>query len=102
MSNIKPSVMLVVRGVGSNLSFEEFEKRYKERLPLFLEVPGLLQKYFSYDHVTKEWAGIYLWKSREALDAYLASDLRKSIASAYELTTPPTLEIYPIIKALKE
>ncbi len=102
MSHIKPSVMLIVRGVGSDLSFEEFEKRYKERLSLFLEVPGLLQKYFSYDHATKEWAGIYLWESQKALDDYLQSDLVKSIKSAYSSAAPPKFEIYPIVAMVRE
>jgi len=79
MSNAQPTVMLIVRGLKSKLSHDELERRYKERMPQFRDVPGLLQKYYSYDSSTEEWAGIYLWESEESAAAYLESDLRKSI-----------------------
>ena len=94
--------MLIVRGLGSKLSREEFEKRYKERMPKIRDVSGLVQKYYAYDPSTEAWAGIYLWQSPEALDAYLASDLRRSIQSAYELTAPPRIERYPIVDVLRD
>jgi heme-degrading monooxygenase HmoA len=101
MSDAQPTVMLIVRGLKSRLSYEEMERRYKERMPQFRDVPGLLQKYYSYDSTTEEWAGIYLWESEEAAAAYLASDLRKSIPSAYELTEPPRVDRFPILDVLR-
>jgi heme-degrading monooxygenase HmoA len=101
MSEALPTVMLIVRGLKSKLSYDELERRYKERMPRFREVPGLLQKYYSYDSSTEEWAGIYLWESEEAAAAYLESDLRKTIPSAYELTGPPRVERYPIVDVLR-
>jgi heme-degrading monooxygenase HmoA len=93
--------MLIVGGLKSKLSHDEFERRYKERMPQFRDVRGLLQKYYSYDSSTEEWAGIYLWESEEAAAAYLESDLRKTISSAYELTQPPRVERFPIIDVLR-
>lgn len=93
--------MLIVRGLKSKLSREEFESRYKKRLPRFRNVTGLLQKYYSYDESSGEWAGIYLWDSEESLAAYLDSDLRKSIPAAYELTEPPRVERFPIVDILR-
>ena len=101
MDDARPAVMLIVRGLKSALSREEFERRYKERLPQFRELEGLVQKYYSYEESTGEWAGIYLWDSEESLAAYLASDLRKSIPSAYELTEPPRIERMPIVDVLR-
>jgi len=101
MPATRPAVMLLVRGLKSKLPREEMERRLKERLPRFLEVPGLLQKYYSYDAGTEEWAGVYLWESEEALAAYMESDLRKTIPTAYELTAPPQLERFPIVDALR-
>ncbi|MGB5303324.1 MAG: hypothetical protein WBO43_02470 [Gemmatimonadota bacterium] len=46
-------------------------------------------------------AGIYLWDSDESLAAYLESDLRKTIPSAYELTEPPRVERFPIVDVLR-
>lgn len=102
MGNTRPVVLLIVRGLKSKLPREEFERRYKERLPLFRDVKGLVQKYYAYDEATKEWAGIYLWDSEDALARYLESDLRKSIASAYELSEAPRLERFPIVDILRE
>ena len=91
----QPTIMLVVRGLKSKLSREEMDRRYKERMPRFRDIPGLIQKYYSYDEATKEWAGIYLWDTEESLSAYLESDLRKSIPSAYELEAPPQIKQEP-------
>jgi heme-degrading monooxygenase HmoA len=101
MAEAQPIVMVIVRGLKSSLSYDELERRYKERMPEFRGVPGLLQKYYSYDSSTEEWAGIYLWDSEESAAAYLESDLRKTIPSAYELTQPPRIERFPIVDVLR-
>lgn len=101
MSNTQPTVMLIVRGLRSELSRAEFERRYKERLPLFRDFAGLIQKYYSYDESTGEWAGIYLWDSEESLAKYLESDLRRSIPAAYQLTQPPRIERFRIVDVLR-
>jgi heme-degrading monooxygenase HmoA len=101
VSSTQPTDLLIVRGLKSKLPRDEFERRYKERMPQFRGVPGLVQKYYSYDESTGEWAGIYLWDSEESLTAYLESDLRKTIASAYELTDPPRIERFPLVDVLR-
>jgi len=101
MGDARPTIMLIVRGLKTKLSREEFERRYKERLPRFREVAGLVQKYYAYDEATGDWAGIYLWDSEESLARYLDSDLRKTIPTAYELTEPPRLERFRIVDALR-
>lgn len=101
MSDATPAIMLIVRGIKSDLSREELERRYKKRMPQFRDAPGLVQKYYSYDESTGEWAGIYLWDSEESLAAYLESDLRNTIASEYEITQPPRIERFPIVDVLR-
>lgn len=101
MARAQPTIMLIVRGLKSELAHDELERRYKKRMPQFRDVPGLVQKYYSYDASTGEWAGIYLWESEESLAAYLESDLRKTIAVEYELTQPPRIERFPIIDVLR-
>jgi heme-degrading monooxygenase HmoA len=101
MPEAQPTVMLIVRGLKSKLPYDELERRFKERMPQFRDVPGLLQKYYSYDPSTEEWAGIYLWESEDSAAAYLESDLRKTIASAYELTQPPRIDRFPIVDVLR-
>ena len=101
MPHARPTLMLIVRGMKSKVPHGELERRYKQRMPEFRDVPGLLQKYYSYDASTEEWAGIYLWETEQAAAAYLESDLRRTIASAYELTQPPRIERFPIIDVLR-
>jgi len=101
MTTAQPTIMLIVRGLKSALSREEMHRRYKQRLPQFRSVEGLIQKYYSYDESTGEWAGIYLWDSEESLSKYLDSDLRKTISTAYELTEPPRIERFPIVDVLR-
>jgi hypothetical protein len=101
MVDAQPAVMLIVRGLKSKLSREEFERRYKERLPRFRNLTGLIQKYYSFDESSGEWAGIYLWDSEESLAKYLESDLRNSIPIAYELTEPPRVERFQIVDVLR-
>ncbi|MCA9524087.1 MAG: hypothetical protein KC609_24135 [Myxococcales bacterium] len=60
-----------------------------------------MQKFDSYDEKTGEYAGLYLSNSQGSLDRYLASDLRSSIPSAYELGTKPEIEIFPIVDVLR-
>jgi heme-degrading monooxygenase HmoA len=85
----------------SRLSDDEARRRYKERLPEFRKVPGLLQKFYLYDESTGEWAGLYLWDSAESLQKYLDSDLRKTIASAYEVEGAPQVEKLSVVEALR-
>ena len=101
MDAVQPTIMLIVRGLKSELSSEELERRYKERMPRFREIPGLVQKYYAYDESTGDFAGIYLWDSQESLDRYLESDLKKTIPEAYELTGPPRLEQFRIVDVLR-
>jgi len=101
MNAAQPTIMLVISGLKSKLPREELERRYKERLPQFRNVTGLIQKYYAYDETSGEWAGIYLWDTEESLSKYLASDLRRSIPTAYELTQPPRVERFPIVDVLR-
>jgi heme-degrading monooxygenase HmoA len=102
MSNARPTIMLVVRNLKSDLPWPELERRYKERMPQFREVPGLVQKYYSRNPQTGEVAGIYFWESEEALQAYLESDLRKTIPTAYELTEAPVIERFDLVDVLRD
>lgn len=102
MSNAQPAIMLIVRNLKSDLPMDELERRYKERMPEFQKIPGLLQKYYAVDESTGDFSGIYLWDSEESLQEYLKSDLRKTIPSAYELTTSPVIERFNIVETLRK
>lgn len=100
VSGKHPEVLVVVR-FKSSLTPDEVERRYKERIPEFQALPGLLQKYYLYDPSTEEWGGFYLWDSQASLDEYTASDLRKSIAETYQVIGAPRIDTLPVVDVLR-
>jgi len=97
----QPQLVLRVR-LQSDLSFEDVVEIMEERAPEFEALPGLLQKYYLQDPVTGEYGGLYLWESPEALAAYRESDLRASIAKAYQATGEPDIEVFQVLKTLRD
>ena len=96
-----PKLLLTVR-FKTSLPQDELEARYKKRMPLFREVPGLLQKYYYHDPANDEWGGVYLWESGAHLEAYKNSDLRKSIAEAYQIVGTPRIEVIKVVDVLNQ
>lgn len=93
------AAILFVR-VRSELGLDELEPRLLERKPQFFEVPGLVQKVYGYDEATGDACGIYFFESREALDAYRASELARTIPAAYE-ATEVRAEPYEVLYSLR-
>lgn len=61
----------------------------------------LVQKYYVSRGGDGEYAGVYLWDSRESMEAFLDSDLAKTIAVAYQVSTPPQVEISEVLFPLR-
>ena len=57
------AAILFVR-VKSSLDPEELDRRIVERRPRFLEVPGLVQKFYGRDESTGEVCGIYFFEDQ--------------------------------------
>jgi hypothetical protein len=87
--------ILFVR-VDSDVEAGELERRVVERRPQFLQVPGLVQKIYGRDPDTGAWCGIYFFESDEALAAYRASELARTIPVAYEATAVRA-EVYDVV-----
>lgn len=96
-----PEVVLLVR-FKTSLSPEEVAKVAEERAPEFKALQGLLQKYYIQDVASGEYAGLYLWKSPEAMAEYRDSELRDSIAAAYQVQSEPRVEVYRVAKTLRD
>lgn len=96
-----PKVMVVVK-FKTLLPFEELKARLEQRKDAFRALPGLIQKYYFQEKKTGEIGGVYVWDSHESLETYLASDLRKSIASAYEAEGAPEIEVFEVITVLRD
>jgi hypothetical protein len=66
----------------------------KERAEQFSKLPGLRSKAFLLDVDHREIGGNYVWETREALDAYLRSDLYLNVVRKFG--EPKELRIYEV------
>ncbi|MBO3696833.1 YdhR family protein [Roseivirga sp. E12] len=94
-------MILQIIKLKSDLPEEELLKRAKEREPNFKSIPGLLQKYYVKLSEEGEYGGVYVWDSAQSLKDYQASDLAKSIPSAYAIKEVPAVEIMDIMFQLR-
>lgn len=72
----------------------------EERRSAFEKVPGLLDKHFGYDDATGNICGLYVFESREALNAYVGSDLAASIPDAYD-AVHVRRETYDLVQSVR-
>ncbi len=97
----QPSAVLLVR-LRSSLPRAEAERIMRERMPEFRAIEGLLQKYYLEDPESGEYAGLYFWRSPADLAEFSESELRASIAKAYEVEGEPRIEVYEVLTPLRE
>ena len=93
--------MIVYVKFASKLSFEEVMAVAYERIDRFRAIKGLKQKYYVRDPKTGEVGGIYIWESAADLDEYNRSELRASIAEAYEVAGAPQVEVLEVVEVLR-
>lgn len=96
-----PALILLVR-FKSPLSLEEITTVLESRIDQFRALAGLQQKYYLQDAKTGEYAGLYLWQSPEDFAAYRDSELRATIAAAYQVEGEPRIEAYQVMKVLRD
>jgi heme-degrading monooxygenase HmoA len=94
-------MIMQIVNLKSPLSEEELLSKAHERAPQFRAIPGLLQKYYLNRPGEGEYAGVYIWDSRESLAAFRESELAKSIPAAYQVTEPPVIEVSEIMFPLR-
>ena len=93
--------LVVVVKFESRYDADEIKRRYPERMPRFRALEGLVQKYYLHDPATDSWCGVYVWETKEAAQAYLTSDLRRSIPEAYGVVGTPRVEAFEVIDVLR-
>lgn len=96
-----PALILLVR-FKSRLSLDEVTRVAEERAPEFRALGGLVQKYYLHDPESGEIGGLYLWDSPEALAEYRESELRASIADAYETEGEPRVDVLRVLMPLRD
>jgi heme-degrading monooxygenase HmoA len=96
-----PELLLLVK-FKSALSFEQVTKVIDSRIDDFRALSGLQQKYYLQDSATGEYAGLYLWGSSGAFAEFRDSELRATIAAAYQTQGEPRIEVFQVIQTLRD
>lgn len=94
-------MIIVTVNFETSLSEEEALKIAKDRLPMFLDVPGLVQKYYLKGAKPNEYTGVYFWDSMESMLNFRESDLAKSIPAAYKVKGQPRIEVGNVFLQLR-
>lgn len=68
----------------SPLPDERIAEIFQARAPEYLEVPGLLQKYYLH-YRTGEHGGVYVWDSAASMEQFDASRLARTICDVYQV-----------------
>lgn len=97
----KPSIVFMAK-FRPGVPFDEARRVAEERLDAFRAVPGLVQKYYLRESATGEVAGLYFWESPEALSEFAQSELRATIAEAYQVEGEPRVEVFEIFEVLRD
>lgn len=96
----EPALIVLVR-FRSPLSLDEVMTVARERAHQFRALAGLQQKYYVQDAESGEYGGLYLWESPEGFAEYRESELRASIAAAYEAEGEPRVEVLRVVEPLR-
>jgi len=99
---VNQAALILLVKFKSPLSLAEVKEVAAGRLSEFQALSGLKQKYYLQDSQTGEIAGLYFWESQDALAEFRDSDLRASIASAYQTEGEPRVEVFSVFEVLRE
>ena len=70
---------ILVINFTAEASPEQFDALVQKDAPIFVEVEGLIHKYFLSNIEEKTFGGVYMFETKKALDAYMKGDIYKSI-----------------------
>lgn len=65
----------------TDMTEEGYREACGQFAPAFAELPGLIAKIWLADPATNVYGGVYLFRDRAAMDAYVASDLFATVAT---------------------
>jgi hypothetical protein len=63
------------------MSEEEWKAAQEPAAPIIGATPGLISKTWIADPETSTYGGFYLWESREAIDAFMQSEIVRGLAA---------------------
>jgi heme-degrading monooxygenase HmoA len=68
------------------MSEGEYRKMCDELSPAFAGMPGLISKVWLADKATNTYGGVYTWRDRSAMEAYIKSDIFQAVGKHPNLT----------------
>ncbi|NMM83315.1 hypothetical protein B2J88_02910 [Rhodococcus sp. SRB_17] len=84
----------------SEKSREELQAMSVASLPMFRQMPGLVEKYFVENTVTGEVGGIYVWETLEQVQGYLNGPVIAAMPGRFAMPKPLTYEILEVADEL--
>jgi heme-degrading monooxygenase HmoA len=63
------------------ISEEDYRKLCETVAPAFADLPGLISKTWLANPETNTYGGVYVWRDREAIEAYEKTDLFKGLGA---------------------
>jgi hypothetical protein len=79
--------VLIVTFRLEGLAEAEYYRGCDRDAPAFTDIPGMIAKVWIADPTTNTYGGVYTFRDRESLEAYLASDLFRAIQEAPEFAS---------------
>ena len=73
--------ILIINFNLHELARAQYEEVCNDLAATFAAVPGLISKAWLANEETNTYGGVYLWESREAMDAYKAGEIYASIGA---------------------
>lgn len=73
--------ILIVNFGLESISEEDYFGLVETIAPAFSDLPGLVSKTWLADGETNTYGGVYVWRDREAMEAYKQTDIYKGIGA---------------------
>ncbi|MGE0028059.1 MAG: YdhR family protein [Thermoleophilia bacterium] len=74
--------VLIINFHLADMTEDAYRAASAELAPAFARVPGLLAKLWLHEDASATYGGVYLFRDRQAVEAYLASDLLAGVAAS--------------------
>lgn len=73
--------------------WEAMRETARQRIPLYIDMPGLRAKAFVIDEAGHRYGGLYIWESRAAMEDFQRSDV---LAGARRRFGEPHVEVFEV------
>lgn len=71
----------VINYTVNGMTEQEWKAATEPAAPIIGETPGLISKTWIADPETNTYGGLYLWESREAIDAFMQSEIVRDLGA---------------------